>query len=103
MRKRCWFFSHRLPQKAVRSCPLALVLFLFSDDLPAQNKARLTNVHPTRANSQVLHLPLVFPTERAAQPLLFLRCFRAMTQDHDAFIADIGPSWPCNEALDLVL
>jgi hypothetical protein len=26
-----------------------------------------------------------------------------MTQDRDAFIADIGPSWSCNEALDLVL
>src|SRR6266550_4343067 len=60
-------------------------------------------VHPMRANGQVWHLLLVFPTERAAQPRLFLRCFGAVAQDRDAFVTDIDPSRPGNQALDLVL
>ena len=56
-----------------------------------------------RANGQVWHLLLVFPTERAAQPRLFLRCFGAVAQDRDAFVTDIDPSRPGNQTLDLVL
>ncbi len=76
---------------------------LFSDDLLAQPKARKTDVHPMRANSQVWHLLLVFPTERAAQPPLFLGCLRVVAQDRDAFVADVDPSGSGNETLDLVL
>src|SRR5258708_32233726 len=56
-----------------------------------------------RAHSQVWHLLLVFPTERAAQPPLFLGCLRVVAQDRDAFVADVDPSGSGNETLDLVL
>src|SRR6266852_2188529 len=55
------------------------------------------------ANGQVWHLLLVFPTERAAQPPLFLGCFRVVAQDRDAFVADVDPSGSGNQTLDLVL
>jgi hypothetical protein len=63
----------------------------------------MTDVHPMRANGQVWHLLLVFPTERAAQPSLFLGCFGVVAQDRDAFVADVDPSGSGNETLDLVL
>ena len=76
---------------------------LFSDDLPAQNKAGLTNVHSMRANGQVWHLLLLFPAERAAQPSLFLGRLMAVAHDRDTLVADINPSGSGNEALHLVL
>ncbi len=76
---------------------------LISDDLLAQHQARLTDVDSVRANGQIGHLLLVLPEERAAQPSLFLRCFRAAAQGRDAFVADIDPSGSGNQTLNLVL
>ncbi len=45
---------------------LSLVPSLLSDDLLAQHQTGLTDVHSIRADGQVRHLLLVFPTERAA-------------------------------------
>jgi hypothetical protein len=56
-----------------------------------------------RADGQVGHLLLVFPTERATHPLLFLVCFRAAAQGRNAFVTDRNASRPGNEALHLVL
>ena len=80
-----------------------LIRPLFSDDFPAQRQARLANVHSVRANGQIWHVLLVFPTERAAQPLLFLRCFRTVAQGRDAFVTDVDPAGSSDEALHLVL
>ena len=86
-----------------RPAHLSLVRSLPSDDLLAQHQARLTDVHSVRANGQVGHLLLVFPTERAVQPLLFLGCFGAAAQGRDAFVTDRNTSRSGNEALHLVL
>jgi len=55
------------------------------------------------ANGQVRHLSLVLPTERAAQPSLFLWSESATAQDRDTFITDIHSSGSGNQALHLVL
>jgi hypothetical protein len=86
-----------------RSAHLSLVRSLLSDDLLAQHQAGLTDVHSVRANRQVWHLSLLFPTERAAQPLLLLGCFGAAAQGRDAFVADRNTSGSGNQALHLVL
>src|SRR5258708_39247948 len=92
-----------LPQ-GTYSIMLTLVMrSVFSDDLLAQHQAGLTDVHSMWTDGQVSHLLLVFPTERAAQPLLFRGCFGAVAQGRDAFVADINPSRSGNEALHLVL
>src|SRR5438046_2672521 len=49
-RKLCPFMLYEI--RSTSRSPSAGAI-LFSDDLPTQSKARLTNVHPTRANSQV--------------------------------------------------
>ena len=86
-----------------RSAHLSLVRPLLSDDLLAQHQTGLTDVHSMRANRQVWHLSLVFPTERAVQPLLLLGCFGAAAQGRDAFVADRNTSGSGNQALHLVL
>src|SRR6266487_5996303 len=84
-----------------RSAHLSLVRPLLSDDLLAQHQTGLTDVHSMRANRQVWHLSLVFPTERAVQPLLLLGCFGAAAQGRDAFVADRNPSGSGNQAFFL--
>ena len=86
-----------------RPAHLSLVRSLPSDDLLAQRQACLTDVHSVRANRQVRHLLLVLPTERAAQPLLFLWRFGTVAQDRDAFVTDRNTSRSGNQALHLVL
>ena len=82
---------------------LRLLRSFFSDDLLAQRKARLTDVHSVRADGQVGHLLLVIPAERTAQPLLILWCFGAAAQGCNTLVADRDLSGSGNEALHLVL
>src|SRR5260370_33758580 len=71
-----------------RSAHLSLVPSLLSDDLLAQHQTGLTDVHSVRANRQVWHLSLLFPTEPAAQPLRLLGRFAAAPQGRRALVAD---------------
>src|SRR6266567_7607228 len=56
-----------------------------------------------RADDQACHLLLVFPTERAAHPLLLLGRESAAAQDRAAFVTDINTSRSGNQTLQLVL
>ena len=79
---------------------LALVRLLFSYDLLAKSNTITANIHSIRANGQVMHLPLFFTTERAAQPTLLLWFFRSCAYCSDTFVTDIDTSGPVNETLD---
>jgi hypothetical protein len=82
---------------------LELVRLLFSYDLLTKSNTVTANIHSIRANGQVMHLPLFFTTERAAQPTLLLWFYRSCAYCSDTFVTDIDTSGPGNETLDLVL
>ncbi len=82
---------------------LRLLRSFFSDDFLAQRYARLTDVHPVRADGQGGYLLLVLPTKRAPHLLLILWCFGAATQGCKTCVADRDLSGSANQALHLVL
>src|SRR5260221_11928508 len=86
-----------------RSAHRSAVPSLLDGYLVGQLAAGLTDVLSVRANRQVWQLSLLFPTERAAQPLLLLGCFGAAAQGRDAFVADRNASGSGHQALHLVL